>query len=59
VPLPLLPVVSACGADWRPPLLVVDEAALGLVVAAGVAAVVSVAVVVVAAVAPPVEAFPA
>jgi hypothetical protein len=50
VPLPLLPVVGACGADWRLPLLVVDESELVLLV---------VVVVVVAAVVPLDEAFPA
>jgi len=51
VPLPLLPVVGACGADCRPLLLVVDELELELVV-------VSVVVVVLCAVAL-VEDFPA
>jgi hypothetical protein len=51
VPLPLLPVVGACGAACRPLLLVVDELEPELVV-------VSVAVVVVGAV-PLDEDFPA
>jgi len=51
VPLPLLPVVGACGADCRPLLLVVDELELELVV-------VSVVVVVLCAVAVD-EDFPA
>jgi hypothetical protein len=55
VPLPLLPVVGACGADWRLPLLVVEESELELVVVP----VVVVVVVVAAAVAPLDEALPA
>jgi len=51
VPLPLLPVVGAVGADCRPPLVLVEEVELELVV-------VSVVVVVVSAV-PPDDDFPA
>ena len=40
MPLPLLPVVGACGADCRPLLLVVDELELELVVVSVVVVVV-------------------
>jgi hypothetical protein len=57
VALPLLPVVGACGADWRLPLLVVEEPELALLVVSVV--VVVVVAVVAAAVAPLDGALPA